>query len=427
MLRTNQRKARAKAAQHRSAFKAALSDFIALTENEIDQKMLAEVGGKFEELGRLADGIMDLTVAQGSDLGELNSTLSEVARILEGEIQKVLGNSSHSTIEKQWATLELGLSVNDVVSAMEEYIDAPAPNLRENMQVGVERFERFLEAFRNSDPSEMESVLIGKLEEQFDSVKSLGLDLMNGADRLRRKLTILDDKKTELDGLVESTLRGSLDPEKAKGLKIEAVLEMEINIHQTYSAIQRFVVGGSPDLSQEIADAFFGFKRYETNYRKFSLSPSEKEELRRVVGAFGDLHSVGLEVMEEIEMLNLDSSVLLSEVSKLDDVLRESFQEKGSAIAHSAVEKRAVALEAEKAIVVVRHDIRDYARRPNPEARDQLEKAQRDLNRLSELLPEGDLSEGEVQSVKRFKDRLAKIEELREGLFESAETRENNW
>ena len=313
--------ARAKAAQHRSAFKTALSDFIALTENEIHQKMLAEVGGKFEELGRLADGIMDLTVAQGSDLGELNITLSEVSRILEGEIQKVLGNSSQSAIEKQWATLELGLSVNDVVSAMEEYIDAPAPNLRENMQIGVMRFEKFLEAFRNSDPSEMESVLIGQLEEQFDSVKSLGLDLMNGADRLRRKLTILDDKKTELDGLVESTLRGALDPEKAKGLKIEAVLEMEINIHQTYSAFQRFVVGGSPELSQEIADAFFEFKRYETNYRKFSLSPSEKEELRSVVGAFSDLHAVGLEVMEEIEVLNLDSSVLLSEVSKLDDVL----------------------------------------------------------------------------------------------------------
>ena len=220
--------ARAKAAQHRSAFKAALSDFIALTENETDQKMLAEVGGKFEEFGRLADGIMDLTVAQGSDLGELNNTLSEVARILEGEIQKVLGNSSHSAIEKQWATFELGLSVNDVVSAMEEYIDAPAPNLRENMQIGVMRFEKFLEAFRNSDPSEMESVLIGQLEEQFDSVKSLGLDLMNGADRLRRKLTILDDKKTELDGLVESTLRGALDPEKAKGLKIEAVLEWRL-------------------------------------------------------------------------------------------------------------------------------------------------------------------------------------------------------
>ena len=199
---------------------------------------------------------------------------------------------------------------------------------------------------------------------------------------------------------------------------------MEINIHQTYSAIQRFVVGGSSELSQEIADAFFEFKRYETNYRKFSLSPSEKEELRRVVGAFGDLHAVGLEVMEEIEVLNLDSSVLLSEVNKLDDVLRESFQEKGSAIAHSAVEKRAVALEAERAIVVVRHNIRDYMRRPNPEVRDQLEKSQRELNRVSELLPEGDLSEGEVQSMKRFKDRLAKIEELRERLFESAETRE---
>lgn len=68
----------------------------------------------------------------------------------------------------------------------------------------------------------------------------------------------------------------------------EAAYDMEINIDETFSAIQGYMVTPDPELRKEANDAEADFERFEKMYRSTELSEAEKELIDQIDKDYGE-------------------------------------------------------------------------------------------------------------------------------------------
>ena len=103
----------------------------------------------------------------------------------------------------------------------------------------------------------------------------------------------------EIDEVIDQRLQPLVNRNDPKSLsKLEAVLEMDINIDEAFAAIQSYIDRPSPELRQVVIDSAQDFEKFENVYRASSFSTVENQWMKIIDRDFQDVVALGESAMD---------------------------------------------------------------------------------------------------------------------------------
>ena len=130
-----------------------------------------------------------------------------------------------------------------------------------------------------------------------------------------------------IDELIDNKLQPGIEYSDTDGIiKLEAALDMEINIHETFAAIEGYVLKSGSELLEKIADSESDFIRYEKQYRGTHLSKSETKWLDLINDNFLEAVTAGSEIIVLTDQLHEKLAKFEADLLELDHILDDDVQ-----------------------------------------------------------------------------------------------------
>ncbi|MCP4314010.1 MAG: hypothetical protein GY790_22385, partial [Bacteroidetes bacterium] len=108
-----------------------------------------------------------------------------------------------------------------------------------------------------------------------------------------------------IDELMDAGLQAGISVSDTHHVtKLEAALDMEVNIHEAFSAIQHYALMSDSDHLEQISDAKGDFKRFLNSYSATDHTSAEDKMLRRIETEFSAALEIGNRVVELTKKLN---------------------------------------------------------------------------------------------------------------------------
>jgi signal transduction histidine kinase len=129
-------------------------------------------------------------------------------------------------------------------------------------RINAEGLSRLSSTGEGEDDKELRSLLDNNLTKQFSYFKGLGENLIslqeNQSEKILQRRALLTQK---LDPIIDVHLQNILNPSDPQyAQKHEASLEMEINLHELFSASSGYIVKADPSLKNRINDSIVDFQ-----------------------------------------------------------------------------------------------------------------------------------------------------------------------
>ena len=168
------------------------------------------------------------------------------------------------------------------------------------------------------------SFLRTELHREFQSLGARIIDLTGLQEPeiadLRKNIVEIDEIiDQELQPLVDRTAPGSLQ-------KLEAALEMEINVDETFAAIQSYIAIPDFALRKIVSDSEADFEKFEVIYRSFPLSTTELKWIDIIDEDFQSAVLLGNSVMRRSDEIRILVEQLEANLEQIDYVVDEEVQ-----------------------------------------------------------------------------------------------------
>jgi methyl-accepting chemotaxis protein len=147
------------------------------------------------------------------------------------------------------------------------------------------------------------------------------------ADQQYADLQLLRQGILEIDALIDEKIQAAIDRDSPEAMeKLEAALDMEININEAYAAVEAYLVEPAPELRQQVADAEADFEQFEAQYRGTTLSVDEEQWLEQIDKDFAEFKQAGDEIMDLQDQKLVLEEELLGQITQMDQILDEQVQ-----------------------------------------------------------------------------------------------------
>ena len=179
-----------------------------------------------------------------SELSEIETpkitTLYQMEILLEEASKEIFG---FSRLEQAPQKQEFETSVNE-------------------FRINAEGLRRLANTGEGEDDKELRSLLDNNLTKQFSYFKGLGENMIslqeNQSEKILQRRALLTQK---LDPIIDVHLQNILSPSDLQyAQKHQALLEMEINMHELFSASSGYIVKPDPSLKNRINDSIVDFQ-----------------------------------------------------------------------------------------------------------------------------------------------------------------------
>ena len=178
------------------------------------------------------------------------------------------------------AVLEMEINVGETARAVLDYIRDHDERDIDKMHDSERDFEDYALEFERLAETEDERELGRQVAELYRDFKTLGNEIVSMSKRRHDDLLVFRDDAEGIDELIDENLQPAIDRSAADALtKLEAALDMEVNIHEIFAAIEGYILEPSPELKRKIADSEADFNRFEAQYRGTRLSADEEKWL----------------------------------------------------------------------------------------------------------------------------------------------------
>lgn len=174
------------------------------------------------------------------------------------------------------AVLEIEINVGETVQAILNYVRIGEATSLSLMQDSIADFNRFVAQAAQLAETEEERQLLTRVEQIFGELTQLGDEAIVLKDEKDEALQSLRLTLLNIDSLIDEQLQPAInvtDPDRVD--KLEAVLDMEINVNEAYSVVEAYLVQQNPTLRTRLADSEQDFLYFENLYREKELSPKE--------------------------------------------------------------------------------------------------------------------------------------------------------
>ena len=178
------------------------------------------------------------------------------------------------------AVLEMEINAGETARALLDYVrDQQAHNI-DKMHDSERDFERYAKEFERLAETEEERELGRQVSVLYQEFKTLGDEITSLSKQRYVSLAVFRKDVLEIDELIDEKLQPAIDRSAADALtKLEAALDMEVNIDEAFAAIEGYILQPGLETLQKVADSEADFKRFEAQYRAATLSADETETL----------------------------------------------------------------------------------------------------------------------------------------------------
>jgi len=139
----------------------------------------------------------------------------------------------------------------------------------------------------------------------YEEFKDSGYEVMTSVDQQYIALQIFRENVRELDDLMNEPFLPAIDTNDPEGLKkLEAGLEMESGIDETFSAVEAYISEADPIMQQNALEAQSKFEQFADIYRATSLSVYEESWLNAINNDFKETVDAGNALIVDTDNLN---------------------------------------------------------------------------------------------------------------------------
>ena len=250
-----------------------------------------------------------------------------VAVISIVQIQKDVRQLAEGEEPLEQAILEMEINVGESARAVLHYLLSPDEQILDRIRDSERDFARYAEQFERLAETEEERALGRKVAEIYLEFKALGAEITSASKRRFDNLQQFRRAVTAIDALIDEKLQPAIDRSAADALtKLEAALDMEVNINEAFAAIEAHILKPDPRLKREIADAEADFERFEAQYRGTRMTAVEARTLESIDKAFAEAVTSGNAVIALTDMMNENVEKLHELLERIDILLDEDIQ-----------------------------------------------------------------------------------------------------
>ena len=161
----------------------------------------------------------------------------------------------------------------------------------------------------------------------YKELNRLGYEIMNSLDQQFIVLEIFRENVRELDYLMNEEFQAAIDITTPEGVeKIEAAIEMESGMDETFSAIEAYISEADPSMQQNSLNAKADFEKFEEMYRQTSLSIYEESLLNTITSDFQKTVDEGNILIEDMNNLNIQIGLFEQGINEITDYIDSQVQ-----------------------------------------------------------------------------------------------------
>ena len=225
------------------------------------------------------------------------------------------------------AVLEMEINAGETARAVLDYIQDFEPHALARIKDSEHDFERYTRQFERLAETDEERVLGEKVANIYREFKTLGDQITSLAKRRSDDLGIFLKDVEIIDALIDDKLQPAIERTAPDALtKLEAALDMEINIHEAFAAIEGYVLHPDPQLRQKIADSEADFERFEAQYRATRLTADEMKWLDQIDKAFAEAVTAGNEIIRLTDTMREKLQRFEADLEEIDHILDDQIQ-----------------------------------------------------------------------------------------------------
>ena len=225
------------------------------------------------------------------------------------------------------AILEMEINVGETARAVLDYIRDHEERDIERMHDSEGDFERYAREFERLAETEDEQELGRQVAELYQDFKTLGDEIVSMSRQRRDDLLVLRQDVARIDELIDENPQPAIDRSAADAMtKLEAALDMEINIHETVAAIEGYILEASPEFKPKIVDSERDFNRFHAQYRGTRLSGDEEKWLDQIARDFTEVVTAGNEIIALTDGMRDKLERFEDNLEEIDRILDDEVQ-----------------------------------------------------------------------------------------------------
>ena len=226
------------------------------------------------------------------------------------------------------ATREMEINAQETSRAVLDYVRAQEPRFLDRIQDSERDFERYAAQYDSLAATQEQQRLGERVATRYQNFAARGDEITRLAEQRTQALASFRILVNELDELVDVEFQSPLDRSAPGALaKIEAALDMEINIDEAFSALDGILsLSGDPTAPTTLIDAQGDFARHLAEYRTTGLTASARTLVDQVDEDFATALTAGNDVVAL--SIRLDGVLVLfeQEFVAIDEVLDDVVQ-----------------------------------------------------------------------------------------------------
>lgn len=225
------------------------------------------------------------------------------------------------------AILEMEINAGESARAVYQYLHTPDETSVELLRDSEADFERFALQFERLANTDEQRALGRIVMDRYREFKISGDKIISMTKQRFDDLALFRGDVETIDSLIDDELQQSIDRAGPQAItKLEAALDMEINIDEAFAAIEGYILESDQSLKRQIFDAEADFVRFEALYRTTALSEDEDKWLETIDTSFSQAVVLGEEIITLTDALNQELASFNGVLETMDGILDDNIQ-----------------------------------------------------------------------------------------------------
>ncbi len=225
------------------------------------------------------------------------------------------------------AVLEMEINAGETASAVLQYVWAPQQRDIERILDSERDFELYAAQFERLAEGEDQRRLGRKILTAYRAFKALGSEITTLTDRRSVDLLVFRDDVAKIDSLIDRRVRSAIDRSAPEALtKIEAVLDVEIDIDKVFGAVERHVRLPDTEIEAALASLQADFDQFKGRYRATRMSDDELAWLETLDRSFAEAVVAAKGLIALTDTIDRSVEQFRADIEQLDVILDEETQ-----------------------------------------------------------------------------------------------------
>ena len=270
---------------------------------------------------------MNLQIKLGLLFGSLTILLivsAALSYVLVKQIDDDVQNLGRVVAPLREAALEMEISIGEGSKSIIQYsIDRDERHIRRFIETKID-FARALEEYTRLAETDAEKDAGRKVGEIHEGFGELSDNIIDVTNNIHFSLTRLGNDVANIDQILSGQLEALIDRNAPDGLsKLEAVLNMAIDIDEIFLAVQSYMAGPDPRFRQIVREEREEFMGYEAEFRSSQLSISEEILVGAIDEVFLDALAMSNRVMDQVDERRILLVNLADDLDMIDRIVNE--------------------------------------------------------------------------------------------------------